>query len=89
MTGARLSSQERILEEMRLLGDSHPRGMTNKELAAALGASGSAVSRDMALFDAAGYVARDGRGRLRLSPEFGGIAGRIMKSYKRARLDPP
>jgi DNA-binding IclR family transcriptional regulator len=84
--GEKLSSQERIFEITRLLYENHVTGLTNKELAGAVGTSEANLCRDMALFDRHGWATRNNTGRWRLSPIFGGIAGRIMRSYQEAKL---
>ncbi|MDR2048675.1 MAG: hypothetical protein LBP69_04405 [Treponema sp.] len=84
--GQRLSSQERILEIIRRLEENHVSGLTNKELAVLVKTSEANICRDMALFDRCEWVIRNVGGRWRLSPAFGGIAGRIMRSYQEAKL---
>jgi len=83
----KLSSQERILEEIKMLFENHTTGLTNKELAERIGTSESNVCRDLAIFGKYKWISRGEKGRWRLSAEFGGIAGQIMKSYKTARLE--
>jgi predicted DNA-binding transcriptional regulator YafY len=82
----KLNSQERIFEIVRLLYESHVSGLSNAELAASLSTSHANVCRDMALFEKAGWTRRGIGSRWRLSPAFGGIAGRIMRSYQEAKL---
>jgi hypothetical protein len=82
----RLSSQERIFEITRLLYENHVSGLTNKELAILVRTGEVNICRDMALFDRYGWVVRGVGGRWRLSAAFGGIAGRIMRSYQEAKL---
>jgi DNA-binding IclR family transcriptional regulator len=82
----RLSSQERVFEITRLLHENHVSGLANKEIAALVRTSEANTCRDMALFERSGWVIRGVGGRWRLSPAFGGIAGRIMRSYQEARL---
>ena len=85
-SGEGLTSQERVFEIIRQLCDSHIAGLTNKELAAALKTSEANICRDMALFERNAWVIRGNGARWRLSPTFGGYAGRIMRSYQEARL---
>jgi len=83
---ANLNSQERIFEIIRLLCDNHVSGLTNKELSVRIKTSETNVCRDMALFKTNDWVVQGSGARWRLSPTFGGIAGRIMRSYQEARL---
>jgi predicted DNA-binding transcriptional regulator YafY len=82
----RLSSQDRIFEIVRHLHENHVSGLTNKELADLVKTSEVNICRDIALFDRYEWVIRGIGGRWRLSPVFGGIAGRIMRSYQEAKL---
>lgn len=82
----RLSSQQRILTEIKLMSEHHYEGMTNRELAHEMGTTECTVSRDMALFDAMGYVQKTESGKVRLSPMFAGIAGQVAKAYRTAKL---
>jgi DNA-binding IclR family transcriptional regulator len=82
----RLSSQERIFMIVTHLEQNHAAGLTNKELAGLAGTSETNLCRDMALFEKYGWTTRNKSGRWRLSPAFGGIAGRIMRSYQEAKL---
>ena len=86
MEKSKLNSQARIFEIIRLLCDSHVTGLSNKELAAAVKTSEANVCRDMALFEKNDWVIRGNGSRWRLSPTFGGFAGRIMRSYQEAKL---
>jgi predicted DNA-binding transcriptional regulator YafY len=81
-----LSSQERIFVIVSCLEQNHVTGLTNKELAERTRTSEANICRDMALFDRMGWATRKNTGRWRLSPAFGGIAGRIMRSYQEAKL---
>lgn len=83
----KLSSQERILAEMIALCENHITGMTNKELAENVSTSESNMCRDLSIFEKFGMVERNDKGRWRLSPKFGGLAGQIAKSYQKARLE--
>jgi hypothetical protein len=82
----KLNSRGRIFEITRFLCENHVSGLTNKELAALVRTSEANICRDMALFDRREWVIRGVGGRWRLSPSFGGIAGRIMRSYQEAKL---
>jgi predicted DNA-binding transcriptional regulator YafY len=82
----KLSSQERMIVIVSHLERNHVTGLTNKELAGMVGTSEANICRDMALFDRHGWTVRDKSGRRRLSPAFGGIAGRVMRSYQEAKL---
>jgi DNA-binding IclR family transcriptional regulator len=82
----KLNSQERVFEIIRQLCENHVSGLTNKELAALIKTSEANICRDMALFENNGWVVRGSGARWRLSPTFGGFAGRIMRSYQEARL---
>jgi predicted DNA-binding transcriptional regulator YafY len=82
----KLNSQERIFEIIIHLHEDHVSGLTNKELAVLVKTSEANICRDMALFDRYGWVIRGVGGRWRLSAAFGGIAGRIMRSYQEAKL---
>ena len=82
----KLNSQERIFEIIRQLCENHISGLTNKDLAAIVKTSEANICRDMALFEKNEWVIRSIGSRWRLSPTFGGLAGRIMRSYQEARL---
>jgi predicted DNA-binding transcriptional regulator YafY len=82
----KLNSQERIFMIVAHLEQNHASGLTNKELAGLVGTSEANLCRDMALFEKYGWTIRNKSGRRRLSPAFGGIAGRIMRSYQDAKL---
>jgi hypothetical protein len=82
----KLSSQERIFDIIRQLCDNHVTGLTNKELAVCLKTSETNICRDMALFKSNDWIVQGSRSRWRLSPTFGGFAGRIMRSYQEAKL---
>jgi predicted DNA-binding transcriptional regulator YafY len=82
----KVNSQERIFEIVKQLAQNHVTGFSNKELAALVGTSETNICRDMAIFDRYGWTVRGDAGRRRLSPAFGGIAGRIMRSYQSAKL---
>jgi predicted DNA-binding transcriptional regulator YafY len=84
--GEKLNSQERILVIVGHLEKNHVSGLTNKELAGLVGTSETNICRDMAIFDRYGWTVKNESGRWRLSPTFGGIAGRIMRSYQEAKL---
>jgi predicted DNA-binding transcriptional regulator YafY len=85
-SGERLSSQERIFAIVGHLEQNHVSGLANKELASLVGTSEANICRDMALFDLHGWTVKGISGRRRLSPAFGGIAGRVMRSYQEAKL---
>jgi DNA-binding IclR family transcriptional regulator len=80
------NGRERIFEIVRRLSENHLSGLTNKELAALIKTSDANVCRDMALFERHEWAVRGPGGRWRLSPGFGGIAGRVMRSYQEAKL---
>ena len=82
----KLNSQERIFEIVRLLHMNHTTGLANKELAKLVGTSEANICRDLQIFRKYQWVQRSEGDRWRLSPEFGGIAGQIMKSYQTAKL---
>jgi len=82
----KLNSQERICEIVRLLCENHVSGLTNKELSVRLKTSETNICRDMALLKKNEWVIQNNGSRWRLSPAFGGLAGRIMRSYQEARL---
>jgi predicted DNA-binding transcriptional regulator YafY len=82
----KLNSRERIFAIVSHLEQNHAAGLTNKELSVMTGTSEANICRDMALFDRHGWTVRGKTGRRRLSPAFGGIAGRIMRSYQEAKL---
>ena len=82
----KMNSQERIIAEMFALCENHIAGVANKELAEKVGTTATNVCRDLAIFEKFGLVDRDTKGRWRLSPKFGGLAGQIAKSYQKARL---
>ena len=86
MEKSKLNSQERIFEIILHLRENHVSGLTNRELAALIKTSEANICRDMALFDRREWVIRGVGGRWRLSAAFGGIAGRIMRSYQEAKL---
>ena len=86
MSGEKLNSQERIIAEIFAMCDNHIAGMTNKELAEKVETTATNVCRDLAIFEKFGLADRDTKGRWRLSPKFGGLAGQIAKSYQKARL---
>lgn len=83
----KFSSQERIFAEMIALGENHVNGMANNELAKVVGTSETNMCRDLAIFEKFGMVERNSKGKWRLSPKFGCIAGQIAKSYQKARLE--
>ena len=82
----KITSQERLFAEVKALVANHYEGMSNKELAVLVGTSESNICRDMAVFEKYKFISRNEKGRLRLSPEFGGLSGQIMKSYRTAKL---
>jgi len=82
----KLNSQERIFKIIRLLCDNHVSGLTNKELSVLVNTSETNICRDMALFRLNDWAVQGSGSRWRLSPTFGGLAGRIMRSYQEARL---
>ena len=82
----KITSQERLFAEVKELAANHYEGMSNKELAVLVGTSESNICRDMAVFEKYKFISRNDKGRLRLSPEFGGLSGQIMKSYRTAKL---
>lgn len=82
----KMNSQERIIAEMFALCENHIAGVANKELAEKVGTTATNVCRDLAIFEKFGLVDRDTKGRWRLSPKFGGLAGQIAKSYQKAKL---
>lgn len=82
----KMNSQERIIAEMFALCENHVAGVANKELAEKVGTTATNVCRDLAIFEKFGLVDRDTKGRWRLSPKFGGLAGQIAKSYQKAKL---
>ena len=82
----RLSSQERVFEIIRQLFINHTTGLANKELAKLVGTSDANICRDLQIFRKYQWIQRGEGDRWRLSPEFGGIAGQIMKSYQTAKL---
>jgi len=86
MEKSKFNSQGRICEIVRLLCDNHILGLTNKELALLLKTGEVNICRDMALLKANEWVIQGNGARWRLSPTFGGFAGRIMRSYQEARL---
>lgn len=82
----KMNSQERIIAEMFALCENHIAGVANKELAEKVGTTATNVCRDLSIFEKFGLVDRDTKGRWRLSPKFGGLAGQIAKSYQKAKL---
>ena len=82
----KITSQERLFAEVKALAANHYEGMSNKELAVLVGTSESNICRDMAVFEKYKFISRNDKGRLRLSPEFGGLSGQLMKSYRTAKL---
>jgi DNA-binding IclR family transcriptional regulator len=82
----KLSSQERIFEIIQRLKENHHLGLTNKELAQLVATSEANICRDLGFFQKYQWIEKGISGKWRLSPEFGKIAGEIMKSYKEARL---
>ena len=82
----KITSQERLFAEVKALAANHYEGMSNKELAVLVGTSESNICRDMAVFEKYKFISKNDKGRLRLSPEFGGLSGQIMKSYRTAKL---
>ena len=82
----KLNAQERVFEIVRLLADNHIEGLSNKELAQKLGTSEVNICRDLALFKQYRWVTRGTQNTWRLSAQFGGISGQIVKSYQQARL---
>lgn len=82
----KLTAQERIFIETKLLYENHVAGLTNKELARLVGTSEVNICRDTSVLEKYKWIVRNQNDRWRLSPTFGGIAGQIMKSYQQARL---
>ena len=82
----KLNSQERIFEIVRQLYENHTTGLANKELAKLIGTSEANICRDLQVFRKYQWVQRNEGDRWRLSPEFGGIANQLMKSYQTAKL---
>jgi DNA-binding IclR family transcriptional regulator len=82
----KLNSQGRIFEIIRQLCLNHATGLTNKELAKLVGTSEANICRDLAVFQKYKWIEKGVSAKWRLSPQFGGIAGGIMKSYKEAKL---
>lgn len=82
----KLNSQSRICEIICLLRKNHFLGLNNRELAQLVGTSEVNICRDMAILNQYQWIERGLSGKWRLSPEFGKIAGEIMKSYKEAKL---
>ncbi len=85
-TGEKVSSQERIFIITDLLFKHHVSGLSNKELAGLTGTSEANICRDLAVFEQYKWVIRDSSAKWRLSPDFGSIAGHLMKSYQKAKL---
>lgn len=84
--GEKVNSQERIIVAVQLLCENHVTGLTNKELAVQVGTSQANICRDLDILQNAEWVVRDTKGRWRLSPRFGGLAGQIAKSYQKSKL---
>jgi DeoR/GlpR family transcriptional regulator of sugar metabolism len=82
----KLNSQERIFEIIIRLKKNHFLGLTNKELASLVGTSEANICRDLGIFQTYQWIERSMAGKWRLSPDFGKLAGEIMKSYKDAKL---
>ena len=82
----KMNSQARIIEVVKTLGQNHITGMTNKEIALAVGTTETNACRDLKILDDAGWLCKDSKSRWRLSPGFGGLAGQIIKSYQKGRL---
>jgi DNA-binding IclR family transcriptional regulator len=82
----KLNSQGRIFEIIRQLHKNHFLGLSNKELTRLVGTSEANICRDLAIFQKYRWIEKGLAGKWRLSPEFGKIAGEIMKSYKEAKL---
>ena len=76
----KLTAQERIFEITRLLYENHVNGLSNKELAQRIGTSEVNICRDLAVFEMYKWITRSESGRWRLSTQFGGISGQIIKS---------
>ncbi len=86
MKDEKINSQARIVEIVKVLGQNHITGMTNKEIALAVKTTETNACRDLKILDDAGWLCKDSKNRWRLSPGFGGLAGQIIKSYQKARL---
>lgn len=86
MEKVKLNAQERICTVIVFLYKNHTTGLTNKELAKLIKTSEANACRDIAVLESYQWVNRGAGNRWRLSPDFGGIAGQIMKSYQVARL---
>jgi len=82
----KVNSQGRIFEIIRHLHKNHFLGLSNKELTRLVGTSEANICRDLAIFQKYRWIEKGLAGKWRLSPEFGKIAGEIMKSYKEAKL---
>ncbi|MEL5720974.1 MAG: hypothetical protein P1P59_07590 [Treponemataceae bacterium] len=83
----KLTAQERMFEIVGILVEHHTEGMSNKELSGVLQTTEATISRDMSVFEKYGWITRSNGGRLRLSPEFGSLAGKIIKNYQKAKLE--
>jgi len=78
--------EDNILEIIRVLSDNHILGMSHQLLAAEIGVSETELWEFIRMLLRHGWVLKGDDSRWRLSPTFGGIAGRIMRSYQEAKL---
>lgn len=82
----KFTSQERLCEVIFQLYKNHVLGLANKELAKLVRTSEVNICRDLGVLKNRNWIERNISGKWRLTPEFGKIAGEIVKSYKEARL---
>lgn len=83
----KLSSQERMLVIVEKLVEQSVEGMSNKALAFELKTTEANMCRDLKILEAHGWIEKSKtNGKWRLSPKFGGFAGRIIKCFQVARL---
>jgi DNA-binding IclR family transcriptional regulator len=82
-----LSCQERILVEVEKLVEFSVDGLNNKQLAFEMGISEVVVCRDLGILEKRGWIERSkSTSRWRLTPQFGNLAGTIMKCFQTAKL---
>lgn len=81
-----MNSQGRIIAIVKYLAGQELRGAANKEIAEALKASPSKITRDIDVLEEAGWVEKTASGRWRLTPAVGGLFQKIAQGFREAKL---
>jgi DNA-binding IclR family transcriptional regulator len=87
MEKSKANSQERLLIIVEMLVENQVLGMSNKNIAAQLGASEVNICRDLKILEDFGWIEKVSKdGRWRMSIKFAGFAGQMMKGFQTAKL---